>query len=168
MFHQRFKTIEERFLEKVDKTDSCWNWTAATVKSGYGWFWFSSEVGYLSSHIASWRIFHDEKPEEWVLHTCDNKRCVNPDHLYLGDRLQNCKDARDRGQYAKAASSPFRIARVHHTENRRRGACHHMRTLTDAQIKEIQERYTRGGITQTELATLYGVGQSSISLYVRS
>ena len=59
----------------------------------------------VSAHRVSYLVNHgDIKPGEQILHTCDNKRCVNPDHLYKGDHQKNVADAVLRGRYKKGTS----------------------------------------------------------------
>lgn len=91
---------KERFLSYVNKNGrgGCWEWTGGCSKVGYGNFrWGGGERIQYNSHRAAWMIFVGPIPEGvWVLHTCDNRKCVNPDHLYLGDRYDNYKDMVDR------------------------------------------------------------------------
>lgn len=89
----------ERFWSKVNKTDGCWLWTAAICKSnGYGKFGFNGKTP--DAHRFAWQLVHGEIPDGLhVLHTCDVKLCVNPDHLYLGTHRDNMRDARLRHRY---------------------------------------------------------------------
>lgn len=88
----------DRFWAKVNKTDYCWEWTAAKKPSGYGNFWLNGK--YINAHKYS-AIIHGilTEPDLHVLHTCDNKSCVNPKHLYQGTNGQNVQDAIDRNRY---------------------------------------------------------------------
>lgn len=81
------KTVEERFWEKVDKHSGqffegteCWNWTAAIVK-GHGFF-NVSEGNTVGAYRYSYELVHGPLPTEiHVHHRCQNKACVNPQHL---------------------------------------------------------------------------------------
>ena len=92
--------IEARFWAKVNKNGStvphmqtcCWEWTAAGRV--YGVFWYKGKN--MSSHRFSYYLRNKTWPE-MVLHHCDNKKCVNPDHLYEGDAKKNATDAAARG-----------------------------------------------------------------------
>lgn len=91
------KTLEQRFWEKVDKTEECWNWTAATRNSGYGCIKVNGKV--QDSHRLSWSLVNgDIQNGLFVLHRCDNRLCVRPDHLFLGTQKDNMRDATSKGR----------------------------------------------------------------------
>lgn len=79
----------ERFWKKVDKTDTCWNWTAYTHK-GRGMFRMHKRMLYAPR--VSWFLAHGVWPSAYILHTCDNPSCVNPDHLFEGTQADNMRD----------------------------------------------------------------------------
>ena len=78
----------------------CWQWTAAGKH--YGVFWYKGKN--VSSHRISYFIDHKIWPD-MVLHKCDNKKCVNPAHLYSGDVRQNALDASLRGRLVVGAAN---------------------------------------------------------------
>lgn len=93
------KSAEERFWEKVDKQSDCWIWIGAVTTTGYGVFQKGRRGERLhKAHRFSYEINNGEIPDgKLVLHSCDNKKCVNPSHLSIGNHSQNIKEAWERG-----------------------------------------------------------------------
>lgn len=86
------RPIEERFFSKFEIKGKyeCWIWKAAGVK--YGHIWKNGRLE--KAHRVSWEIYYGEIPDGIrVLHSCNVKKCVNPEHLYLGTQKQNIQDA---------------------------------------------------------------------------
>ena len=82
------KTLQQRFFEKVEKTDTCWNWTGAEDGRGYGQIRVDGKS--LKSHRLSYEFFNGHIPEGLVIdHKCHNPACVRPDHLRAATQKQN-------------------------------------------------------------------------------
>ena len=93
--------IEARFWPKVDKSGDCWVWTASKFADGYGQFGISKmRKSNFRAHRVSWWIAYGEWPAEDMdlCHKCDNPACVRPDHLFVGDRTTNMRDASAKGR----------------------------------------------------------------------
>ena len=86
-----------RFWEKVEKTETCWNWIAHKVGKGYGHF--HSKGKEILAHRYSYELHKGKIAENlFVLHSCDNPSCVNPDHLWLGTKKDNRTDCESKGR----------------------------------------------------------------------
>jgi hypothetical protein len=108
----------ERFWAKVNKTSTCWEWTGAVRGWGYGAFGLERYA-----HRYSWKLHYGEIPEsQLVLHKCDNRRCVRPDHLFLGDQQANITDMVQKRRHVHGDNHWTRLnlekAREHATKMR--------------------------------------------------
>lgn len=102
------------FWEHVDRTagpDACWPWTGAHINNGYG----QLRVGrqrILAHRLAYTLNVGDIPAGLCVLHTCDNRTCVNPAHLFLGTDGDNIRDAIAKGRLNRARLAPDRLRQV--------------------------------------------------------
>lgn len=146
----RVVPIDQRFWMRVKKTATCWLWMAGTSKRGYGMLARGAHAsGMVYTHQFSYELHIGTIPAGlYVLHTCDNRRCVNPAHLLLGTLQDNHRDMMQKGRNA-------------------RGESHGHTTLTEEQVRAIRARYAAGGISQRQLAREYRVSPDTLSSIVR-
>lgn len=134
------------FWDKVSKTDTCWLWIASVNHAGYGMFGWKKDnrTVHISAHRCSWILhngpIHDDLH---VLHTCDVRNCVNPDHLFLGTNLDNKRDMVEKGRQAKG--------------ERQASA-----KLTQQQVLEIRS-LSEAGESYHRIASYFGVSRVQIS-----
>ena len=151
-YHQRFKTTEQKFWEKVDKESpsGCWNWTAGKNSNGYGQFGVNGKME--KAHRVSWEMHNGDIPEHdsyhgmCVLHSCDNPACVNPRHLFLGTQTENMADMDKKNRRDKTT--------------RAFGINHGRAKLNHTQVRVIRTYYP--ALTQQALADCFGVGLTTI------
>ena len=121
-----------RFLRHVKKTSTCWLWTGA-LATGYGSFRNTETRLVEYAHRVSYKLFKGEIPDDLeVCHSCNNRRCVRPAHLYLGTHQRNIIDAHADGLV-----------------NHPRGEQHERAKITAADVKRI-----RGPLKRGELKTV--------------
>lgn len=99
------KTVEERFYEKVGRPQpetGCMEWVAGTFTTGYGAFYVDGRP--VKAHRFAYALWVGPLPA-WtdhacpvVRHRCDNRLCVNPEHLEVGSPKDNVQDMNRRGR----------------------------------------------------------------------
>ncbi len=136
--------IEKRFWSKVDimSGDECWNWKGKISSPGYGSIWFNG--GDSSAHRWAWTLTNGPIPDGmFVCHRCDNRKCCNPGHLFIGTHQENLADMRSKGRGCKGTMNP--------------GS-----KLTEQLVTTIRS-LLGSGVSQKVIASEFGVNQSVIS-----
>ena len=95
--------LENRFWSKVavKGPDECWEWKAYITPAGYGQFSNYRDNKNVTAHRVSYEISTGEilSDLDFICHKCNNKKCVNPNHLYKGDAHSNMQDTIAAGNW---------------------------------------------------------------------
>ena len=162
------RNTEQKFWSRVLPSPACWLWTAGGTNGGYGLVPWQGKT--RLAHRLAYELRYGAIPAgACVLHRCDVRRCVRPDHLFLGTQADNIRDARKKGRLAQGEKHGARL----HPESRPRGATHYSRLeperlargerhgcakLTPQQVQEIR----CSPLSRQDLARRYGVSASGI------
>lgn len=139
----------EKFWSKIDKERSsifykgkrCWEWTLSCDTSGYGQMSINGKAQLV--HRMSYEIhFGSFDKRLHVLHGCDNRRCVNPSHLWLGTNKDNVDDMNLKGRHANF-----------------QGELNPSCKLSDEQVYELRRRYESGEKHIASLAREFGISR---------
>jgi hypothetical protein len=134
--------IEARLMRRVIKEPGgCWIWQGA-LSQGYGWMWTGVRLN--RTHRVAYELFRGEIPAgKFVCHHCDVRRCVNPEHLFLGTNAENIADARRKGRLVPP-------------KGRKRSKKMHKRD------REIIRRY-KGGATLEQVGEAFELSRAGVA-----
>lgn len=138
----------ERFTPKVDKSggpDACWLWTGNKGHNGYGLFSLHPEKITVRAHRMAYLLEYGVDPGIlFVCHTCDQRLCCNPKHLWCGTAADNTHDGMAKGRMRFSGEKNGRAK------------------LTEQDIIEMRALYDSGSVSQDALGKRYGMGSANI------
>ncbi len=149
------RPVADRFWEKVDKTRTCWLWTASLTDKGYGKFGLDGRT--RSAHTVAWELTYGKIPRGLcVLHKCDVRRCVR--HLFLGTKKQNSEDMVAKKRSATGNANGMNTQPGRRSPGGKNGMC----KLTAKEVKEIRRARLTKATTLAVLARRYNVSPVTI------
>ena len=151
-----------RFWSKVDSSagpDACWPWTGRTHYSGYGDLAFrvNGRREVHKAHRIAYTLAAGQsvQGDQSVCHRCDNPRCCNPAHLWVGTHADNMHDRDRKGRhYRGGAHDPVR------------GVDHPRAKLTEKDVREIRRLYAAGGMGLKALGKQFGITPMTVRAVV--
>lgn len=145
------ETIDARFWSKVNKNSEqgCWEWTGHCLQSGYGWFAVTTKLSRGAHRVSAFMsgLLESLDSKLHVLHKCDNPKCVNPKHLFIGTNADNVADRVNKGRSGWEVKA---------------GESNGMAKLVKSQVLFIRGLYASGVFSQSQLGRAFGVGQPTI------
>jgi hypothetical protein len=141
--------LKDRILSKIlIDQKGCWNWTDHLEVRGYGRATYNGKT--YPAHRLSYMCFEKKIPKGLlVCHKCDNRRCVNPEHLYLGTHHDN---SLDRGK--------------RNLKSFQRGESHGNCKFSDAIILEVRKKHSEGQ-SRSQISKIYNIKYSAVCKIIR-
>jgi hypothetical protein len=137
----------DKFWARVCKYEHCWIWTGGLTRGGYAAFTIKRKTWRGARFV--WTITNGHIPLGLhVLHSCDNRLCVNPSHLFLGTNQDNIDDKVRKNRQRKGETVPNA-------------------KLTSEIVKNARNRYNSENITHEQLASELGISRSVLSKAIR-
>ena len=146
--HWREAVRWHRFFSQIDMGDGCWEFRGSLNCKGYGRVRHSlgGVKTFIFAHRLSFEFFNGPIPDgHCVCHRCDNKKCVNPAHLFAGVNAENAQDAASKGLCHRPAGEKGSNAR-----------------LTRDQVEQIRALLAAGTESKSAIGRRFGVGDTCI------
>jgi len=142
-FSKNPKERLKRLLSRsIINENGCMEWTGTINKNGYGYAEVFNKYNTVPRHV--YALAHGDIPKGmYICHQCDNRKCINPDHLFLGTPQDNVDDCIKKGRNAKGFMIPH--------------------TVFDDNLKKDVIKMVNDGMKYQDIADIYKVSHSAIS-----
>ena len=142
-----WKNAERMLMARSERrANGCWEWIAGRTYAGYGAVYLPGEN---RAHRAAYKLWKGNVPPGMqVRHTCDNRTCINPDHLLLGTAADNAQDAMQRG-------------RLQH------GSIHWAAKVNEHMVKMIRKHAAAGTYNGAEMAKIFGLSHTVVCRIIK-
>lgn len=134
---------------KINRETLCWEWTKSKSSNGYGVIYarIDGKRKMVRMHRLAWEVYNGPIPKgKCVLHQCDVRHCVNPNHLFIGTREDNIRDMFEKGRHRAVRGNKVNTAR-----------------LTAADVRKVITLKTMLGKDNQIIANMFGVTRGAIS-----
>lgn len=109
-----FERLKKYYEKYVIKQDGCWDWKGITEHTGYAKLGIRPPI---KAHRASWIIHKGEIPKGLVVcHSCDNRKCTNPNHLWIGTHKENIQDRIKKGRCNTPKGTQLKVSKINEIE----------------------------------------------------
>ena len=139
----RYCSVECHLLFHANRVpNGCLEWTGSLLPAGYGGIRIAHKT--RRAHVVAWQLSHGTIPSGlWVLHSCDNRKCIEVTHLFLGTHLDNMRDCSNKNRTVRGRPRSNRVK------------------LMPSDVKQIK-RLLAQKITSTEISRCFGVHRTTI------
>lgn len=143
-------TLRNLYEKHVVRRPGCWGWSGTLDRDGYGQVshCVNGRARNLRANRVSWELTYGHPGTAHVLHTCDDRACTRPEHLFLGNHATNMADMTSKGRAARGVTNGNVV-------------------LTPDLVRSIRHDYASGAGSFARLASIYGVGTTAIRYVIR-
>ncbi len=133
-------------LARTEAAGECREWSMARQASGYGATWCGGKV--VGTHRLMWQLARGPVPHGMhVLHKCDNRPCINPDHLFVGTNAENVADKMKKNRQSNGNTMASA-------------------KLTAADVRKIRSLWRAGRHEQREIAKMFGISPTNTHVII--